>query len=97
MAEGVEPGTCGDDTRCHTCRSCGNRLVPSRNWLGGNSIGDWMRPWGPVIKMATPVEPWACLNCGEVFMFLRDLARVKREMEKLSDKERKDAELPDDC
>jgi len=69
------------------CDSCGGLLVRSRKFIASTNMY-WNRPWGSALKMSGPVIPYACLNCGRVYLFLGDKNKIIREFEGLPEDEK---------
>jgi hypothetical protein len=64
-----------DNTKC---QSCGGILVRSRKFIASTNMY-WNKPWGSALKMSAPVIPYACMNCGRVYLFLGDKKKIIRE------------------
>ena len=78
----------GEKSEPKTCDHCGGRLVKSRDWIV-TGYPYWLRPWGSPLKMSEAIIPYACLDCGRVVYILRDIHIIKRDFEKLGEKEKK--------
>ena len=75
----------GDELRCDSCNGV---LVRPRKFIASTHMY-WNRPWGSTLKMSAPVIPYACVNCGRVFLFLGDRKKIIREFKGLpEDKQR---------
>lgn len=66
------------------CDSCNVALMRSRKFIASTNMY-WNRPWGSVLKMSAPVIPYACMNCGRVYLYLSDKKKIVREFNELSD------------
>lgn len=66
------------------CDSCGGLLVRSRKFIASTNMY-WNRPWGSALKMSAPVIPFACMNCGRIYLYLGDKKKIIREFNELSD------------
>ncbi len=66
------------------CDSCDGVLVRSRKFIASTNMY-WNRPWGSALKMSSPVIPYACMNCGRVYLFLGDKKKIIREFNGLPD------------
>lgn len=60
------------------CDSCDGVLVRSRKFIASTNVY-WNRPWGSALKMSAPVIPFACMNCGRVYLYLGDKKKIIRE------------------
>ena len=81
----------GKEENKPTCVLCGEALVRSRKFLASTNMY-WNRPWASALKMSAPVIPFACMNCGRVYLFLSDKNKIIREYNELSDEAKKSFE-----
>jgi DNA-directed RNA polymerase subunit RPC12/RpoP len=72
-----------------TCDHCGNRLVKTRDWII-TGYPYWLRPWGGTLKMSEVLIPYACLECGRTIFILRDIKKIRRDLQNLPEKEREE-------
>ncbi|UCG68966.1 MAG: hypothetical protein JSV09_14445 [Thermoplasmata archaeon] len=72
-----------DNTKCH---SCGGILIRARKFIASTNMY-WNKPWGSALKMSAPVIPFACMNCGRVYLFLSDRKKIIREFNDLPESE----------
>jgi DNA-directed RNA polymerase subunit RPC12/RpoP len=72
-----------------TCDHCSSPLVKTRDWII-TGYPYWLRPWGPTLKMSEVLIPYACLECGRVIFILRDIKKIRRDLQKLTAKEREE-------
>jgi DNA-directed RNA polymerase subunit RPC12/RpoP len=70
------------------CESCGSPLVRSRKFIASTNMY-WNRPWGSALKMSAPVIPYACMNCGRIYLYLGDKKKIIREFNELPENEKK--------
>jgi hypothetical protein len=75
----------------HKCESCNSDLVESRKFIASTYVY-WHKPWGSSLKMSVPVIPYACMNCGRVFLFLGDKNKIVREYHEISQNGEKPAQ-----
>lgn len=73
------------------CESCGAQLVRSRKFIASTNMY-WNRPWGSALKMSAPVIPYACMNCGRIYLYLGDKKKIIREYNELPENEKKSIE-----
>ena len=71
-----------------TCTRCGGKLLRSRDWVV-TGYPYWMRPWGSALKMSEVIIPYACLDCGRVEYILRDIHKIRRDLDKMSEDEKR--------
>ncbi len=81
----------GKEENKPTCVLCGEALVRSRKFIASTNMY-WNRPWSSALKMSAPVIPFACMNCGRVYLFLSDKNKIIREYNELSDEAKKSFE-----
>ncbi len=72
------------------CDHCGGRLMRSREWIM-TGYPYWLRPWGSTLRMSEMIIPWACLGCGRVTYILRDIKKIKRDFDDLTDEQKEQA------
>jgi DNA-directed RNA polymerase subunit RPC12/RpoP len=72
----------------HKCDACGHSLVQSRKFIASTNVY-WNKPWGGALKMSVPVIPYACMECGRVFLFLGDHKRILREFKDFPEEEQR--------
>jgi DNA-directed RNA polymerase subunit RPC12/RpoP len=70
-----------------TCDHCGNKLVKTRDWII-TGYPYWLRPWGSTLKMSEILIPYACLECGRTIFMLRDIKKIRRDLENLNENEK---------
>ena len=66
-----------------TCDHCGSKLVKTRDWII-TGYPYWLRPWGSTLKMSEVLIPYACLECGRAIFILRDIKKIRRDLDNLS-------------
>lgn len=64
------------------CRSCNTTLVLSRKHMASTTMY-WNRPWGSTFKMSVPLISYACMECGRIYLYFRDINKNIREFNKL--------------
>jgi DNA-directed RNA polymerase subunit RPC12/RpoP len=73
------------------CPHCGGDLIKSRSHHVGYTSYFWQKPWGKGLldKLSSSMKtskvfPWACMECGRVFLYMDegDHENVKKEYER---------------
>lgn len=68
------------------CPDCGGELVKSKRHDMGEAKYFWAKPWSTKLMEITNLRvfPWACMNCGRVFLYLdeKEYEKVKQEYER---------------
>jgi hypothetical protein len=79
----------GSNKNKQKCESCNSSLVSSRKFIASTYMY-WNKPWGGSLKMSVPVIPYACVNCGRVYLYLSDKNKIIREFGELPDEMKKE-------